>query len=162
MHVNAHTTNIDIKVPPDPTLTQRNHLHTDPATIPQSHNSAHSYWPSKTQQGTVAQRGDTAPTLLPGALLHPFPLFSYTLPSQALPVCFTSSRKFITFSLRTAFWSFIPVSLRPQWGLPMSVLSLDLLTSALSVSPSYLFIFIFSSFDISPLCFLFLLLFYPF
>ena len=38
----------------------------------------------------------------------------------------------------------------------------DLLTSAPSVSPSYLFIFIFSSFDISPLCFLFLLLFYPF
>ena len=105
MHTQTGTqTNIDIKVPPGPTLTQRNHRHTDPVTIPQSHNSAHSYWPSKTQQGTVAQRGDTAPTLLPGALLHLFLLFSYTLPSQALPVCFTSSsRKFITFSLRTAF-----------------------------------------------------------
>ena len=82
MHTQTGTqTNIDIKFPPDPTLTQRNHLHTDRATIPQSRNSAHSYWSSKTQQGTVAQRGDTAPTLLPGALLCLLAPFSYTLPA---------------------------------------------------------------------------------
>ena len=41
MHTQTGTqTNIDIKVPPGPTLTQRNHRHTDPVTIPQSHNCA--------------------------------------------------------------------------------------------------------------------------
>ena len=48
IHTNAHTNrhtnkHWHLKVPPDPTLKQRNHPNTDPAIISQSQNSAHSY-----------------------------------------------------------------------------------------------------------------------